>query len=185
MRIDKQRWETLSLSSLRASLTEEDKVRESEIRPRCVIAETEGCTAVCLLDFLFLLAQIHLHTEVSHVSLEHVSFPPENIFLGCFVLFCFGFYATPFPKSFWALGNKKRNKLTEGLLFYFWGPELKAFLYSRTTHVSNDILTLSLFCFRCVLVDPLKIKWLHSCKTTVIVLSEKTSNLHADRNLYG
>lgn len=54
--------------------------RESEIWVRGVIVETGGLNAVYLLGCYLLFTQICLHTEVSHVSLEHISFPSEKIF---------------------------------------------------------------------------------------------------------
>lgn len=73
--------------------------------------------------------------------------------------------ATFLPKSFWVLGNEKRSKLAERLLFYFWGPELKTFLYFRAqlAEESNDIFTMTstsmhLVCSRCMFVGLIKVR---------------------------
>ena len=55
--------------------------RESEICARCAVVETGELDALYLLSCHCLFAQICLHAEFSHLSLEHISFPSEQMFL--------------------------------------------------------------------------------------------------------
>lgn len=131
--------------------------RESEIWARCVVVKPGRLDCAIPSGSLFpVCTNLFIYGVLT------------RLFGECF----FTLLCNTFWKSLWVYGSHKRNKLTYKLLVYFWGPELKVFVYfrSQVAEISNSILTLSVACFKCVFVNPTQVRifacikrqW-HSC----------------------